>query len=198
MISVKLRKNIGKFFSNLALFINSLIIGFSLWFYVVTGSIEKKILNIHIVPKVGKKLCILSYSPESIMINVECKKRQIILLSFVDAYINLNNDVGKYTITLDESNIKFPVFIGKINFFVMGNNEMNFEIDSLIEKKVKVVMIQGLGSEPDSVILLGPKRLIGNVSVVIPDSVPEKGKTTTITLGEKLIKVIPNTIKIEQ
>uniref|UniRef100_A0A7C4UGN3 YbbR-like domain-containing protein n=1 Tax=candidate division WOR-3 bacterium TaxID=2052148 RepID=A0A7C4UGN3_UNCW3 len=198
MISVKLRKNIGKFFSNLALFINSLIIGFSLWFYVVTGSIEKKILNIHIVPKVGKKLCILSYSPESLMINVECKKRQIILLSFVDAYINLNNDVGKYTITLDESNIKFPVFIGKINFFVMGNNEMNFEIDSLIEKKVKVVMIQGLGSEPDSVILLGPKRLIGNVSVVIPDSVPEKGKTTTITLGEKLIKVIPNTIKIEQ
>ncbi len=192
----KIKKNIGKFFSNLFFFLISLIFSFLLWFYVVTGNIEKKTLNMDIIPRVKDKLCVVSYTPTKITINVEAKKRQIILLSLSKSYIDINYDVGKYNLLLDESNIKFPIYIGKVNFFVMGDNEMNVEIDSLIEKKVKVLMIQGLSSEPDSVRLIGPKKLIGNVTAVLPDSVPDVGKTTTITLGEKIIKVIPNTIRI--
>lgn len=193
---IKLRKNTLRFFSNLFLFIISLILSFFIWLYVSTGNVEKKILNLELIPSVNDNLCIVSYSPVNITINVEAKKRQIIVLAFSKAYVDIRYDVGRYSFTLDENNIKFPIYVGKINFFVMGNNELNIEIDSLIEKKVKVLMIQGVGSEPDSVKLIGPKRLIGNVSTVIPDSIPDIGKTTTITLGEKLIRVIPNTVKV--
>lgn len=195
-MKIKLRKNAGRFFSNFLFFIISFIFTFFLWFYIVTGNVEKKIMNLKLIPRLKDKLCIISYSPDKITINVEGKKRQILLLSFSKSYIDINYNTGKFTITLDESNIKFPLFIGKVSFFVMGNNELNIEIDSLIEKKVKVLMIQGLGSEPDSVKLIGPKKLIGNLNFVIPDSIPDVGKTTTITLGEKIIKVIPNTVKV--
>ncbi len=195
-MKIRIKRNIIRFFQNLLFFIISLIISLLIWFYVVSGSIEKSLIEVKIIPKVKKNLCILSYSPENITISAEAKKRQIILLSFSKAYIYINDDVGKYTITLDASNIKFPVYVGKVNFYVMGRKELTLEIDSVLEKKAKVLMIQGLGSKPDSVKLIGPKKLIGDVNTVIPDSIPEVGKTTTITLGEKLIKVIPNTIKV--
>ena len=163
------RKRRLKFFvSNLPLAILSLLIAASLWFYVVSGGVVEATLDLPIKPVVPEGFTVLSYSPNVVTVYIKAKKRQIMLLQKSTISVEIGRDVkpGKFTVSLDEDHVKLPMIVGDVEFRVMGQEEMALDVDSLLKKKVKVVLSNGLMTSPDSVLVIGPARYIKNLTSI--------------------------------
>jgi len=192
------RRRLKTFVTNLPLAILSLLIAGALWFYVVSGQVIEVNLDLPIKPVVPDGLTVVSYTPEVVTLYIKAKKRQIMILqkSHIEVKVDRGIKPGKKKIPLDETHVKFPIIAGNLEFRVMGRAEMTLDVDSLVQKKVKVVLSNGLRANPDSVLVIGPARYLKNLTSVLTDSVPVKGNYTTISLGGKLIKVIPSVVKV--
>ena len=192
------RRRLKTFVTNLPLAILSLLIAGALWFYVVSGQVIEVNLDLPIKPVVPDGLIVVSYTPKIVTLYIKAKKRQIMILqkSHIEVKVDRGTKPGKKKIPLDENHVKFPIIAGNLEFRVMGRAEMTLDVDSLVQKKVKVVLSNGLRANPDSVLVIGPARYLKNLTSVLTDSVPVKGNYTTISLGGKLIKVIPSVVKV--
>ena len=192
------RRRLKTFVTNLPLAILSLLIAGGLWFYVVSGQVIEVNLDLPIKPVVPDGLIVVSYTPKVVTLYIKAKKRQIMILqkSHIEVKVDRGIKPGKKKIPLNENHVKFPIIAGNLEFRVMGRAEMTLDVDSLVQKKVKVVLSNGLRASPDSVLVIGPARYLKNLTSVLTDSVPVKGNYTTISLGGKLIKVIPSVVKV--
>jgi hypothetical protein len=107
------------------------------------------------------------------------------------------NNPGFQTIHLKKENLRFPAYLRVKNFEIVEPDSIIIRIDSIVEKEVTIILSKGINCIPEKVTIRGPKSFIRDIKYLSPDSIPV-GDITTITLGTKFIKVIPDKIKIER
>jgi hypothetical protein len=94
--------------------------------------------------------------------------------------------------------IKYPVKIKTTESLIMTNASPD-SITLKVTGKIRLqrILIKGIKSDPEKVTVKGPKSIIKDINYLFPDSIPV-GNITTITLENKLIRVIPDRIRIKR
>ena len=183
---------------NLAPLIISLSLGTAFWFYAKTDSVITTYMKFPIKVETSRNLIVTTISPDSLTLRVTGKLRlQQILQNTVPRIKASYNHTGMFTIALEENSLRFPVWLRVKEFDIIEPDSIKIHLDSLIQKKIPVILIEGLHSSPGEVTIKGPRSIIENISYISPDSIP-KGNITTITIVDKLIEVKPHRIRIKR
>lgn len=174
------------------------VIGIAFWFYAKTDTIVTNKIKYPVGIKTHKNLIMTESFPDSITLSITGKIRLLRLLMRISPIIKITkNNPGFQTIHLKKENLRFPAYLRVKNFEIIEPDSIIIHIDSIVEKEVTIILSKGISSIPDKVIIRGPKSIIRDINYLSPDSIPV-GDITTITLGTKLIKVVPDKIKIEK
>ncbi len=190
--------NLFKNRRNIISFMASLILAVLLWYYAKTNEIVVVERTLPVQIKTPKNIILKSVSSDSVRIRIKAKKRQHNMLKKISPVIKLLYDFpGIYKFKLDENRLSFPVFLGIEDYEIQFPDSIQVEIDSLIRTKVGITSVKGMSFEPDKVIIVGPKSMVYNIDYLSPDSIP-KGNFTTITIGNPLIEIFPNRIRVRQ
>ena len=183
---------------NIIALLLSLIIATILWSLAKTNEVVviERVLALQI--KTPKELIVKSVAPDSIEVRIKAKKRQHNMLKKISPMIKLSYHFpGTYKFGLDENKLSFPVLLGVEDFEILFPDSIQVELDSLIKTEVSITSVKDMVFEPDKVTLVGPKSLVSNIEYLSPDSIP-KGAFTTITIGNPLIEVFPDKIRVRQ
>lgn len=183
---------------NIAPILIALIIGIAFWFYTKTDAIITNRIKYPVKIKTTESLIMTNASPDSITLKVTGKIRLQRLLKRVTPTIKVPKcSPGFQTIYLEENDLKFPAYLRVKDFEIIDPDSITIRLDSIIEKKVIIILIKGIKSDPEKVTIKGPKSIIKDINYLFPDSIPV-GNITTITLENKLIRVIPDRIRIKR
>lgn len=183
---------------NIAPILIALIMGIAFWFYTKTDATITNRIKYPVKIKTTESLIMTNASPDSITLKVTGKIRLQRLLQRVTPTITVPKcSPGFQTIYLEENALKFPAYLRVKDFEIIDPDSITIRLDSIIEKKVIIILIKGIKSDPEKVIIKGPKSIIKDINYLFPDSIPV-GNITTITLENKLIRVIPDRIRIKR
>lgn len=176
----------------------AVVIGVTFWFYAKTDAIIIKKIKYPVEIKTNEDFIMTESFPDSITLSITGKIRLLSLLTKITPIIRFPaNNPGFHTINLKKEDLRFPAYLRVKDFEIIEPDSIIIRIDSIVEKEVAIILSKGINSDPEKVTIRGPKSIIKDVNYLSPDSIPV-GDITTITLGNKLIKVIPNRIKIKR
>lgn len=174
------------------------VIGIAFWFYAKTDAIVTNKIKYPVKINTHKNLIMTESFPDSVTLSITGKIRLLRLLMRISPIVKIpKNNPGFQTIHLKEENLRFPAYLRIKNFEIIEPDSIIIRIDSIVEKEVTIILSKGISSNPDKATIRGPKSIIRDINYLSPDSIPV-GDITTITLGTKLIRVIPDKIKIER
>jgi len=181
---------------NIISLIASVVFAVLLWYYAKTNEIVVLDSTLMVQIKTPKNIIIKGTSSDSVKLRIRTKKRQHNILKKISPVIKLSYDFpGIYKFKLDESKLSFPVLLGIEDYEIQAPDSIQVELDSLIRTEVSITSVKGMAFEPDKVVIVGPKSMVSNIEYLSPDSIP-KGIFTTITIGNPLIEVFPNKIRV--
>ncbi len=181
---------------NIAPIIISLVLGIAFWFYAKTDATVTNRIKYPVRIKTSKNLILTNSSSDSITLEVTGKVRlQSMLQSIIPKIRIPNKQPGLITIQLEKKVFIFPAYLRIKDFKIVSPDSIRIQLDSLIFKDVRIILSKGLSSNPEKVTIRGPKSFIKDINYLSPDSIPS-GNITTITIENKLIRVIPNRIRI--
>ncbi len=176
----------------------SLLLGIVFWYYAKTDSVvtiqRKYPLKIESLDYLITK----SVSSDSITLEITAKIRvQRILRTVVPIIAVPNKQPGSLQMAIKKEELIFPAWLKVMNYQIVEPDSIKINLDSLIQKKVKIASVKGIEFAPNVVIIKGPKSLIKNIDYLSPDSIPT-GRITTITVSNKLIEVMPHKIWVKK
>ena len=189
---IKIYNNI----KNITPIIASFIMGISFWFYAKTDTTITSLIKYPVKVNPPHHLIMTNAFPDSITLKVTGKIRLQWILRSISTIIKIpSKHTGLQTIQLKKQNLRFPAYLRLKNYEIVDPDSIKIRLDSLIQKEVKIILSRGLRSDPEKVIIKGPKGIIKDINYLSPDSIPT-GNLTTITLENRLINVFPNKVRI--